>query len=412
MALRHLVGLDIGARYVKAVQLTDNNGKYSITNFGVAEIIAPRTAADAVLEIFDARKFKTKRVVASVSGRSVYVRYVVMPRMNDEEIVNAAKYEMGKYIPVEVDEVIHDVQKLGDIESSGTQSDPEMRVLLVAARRSFIDDQVAAIEAAGLTPVILDVDAFALGNAYELGALINPQSIVPGRLIALADIGATKTSVHIMDETGPYFTREIYKGGDDFTGAIAARTGLESHDAEALKRDVSAHGAGGGGGGGGNRGGDGGADAGPEAIVVLEEGDTQKFKPTPEEDLENSAMPIVVVQNDEGERLREGDSGDAPRMVESIAGVLDDLCHDIQISIDYFENQHDKKVHEVLLTGGGSAMSGLAETLEQLLQRPARVWDPIQHIPLELAEDVQQLIKTHAPQSAVALGLASRIRKD
>lgn len=398
MAVRHLVGLDIGSRYVKAVQLTENNGKYTISNFGFAEIVAPRTAADAVLEIFDSRKFKTKRVVASVSGRSVYVRYVTMPQMNDDEIVNAAKYEMGKYIPVEVDEVVHDVQKLGNIEASGTQADPEMRVLLVAARRSFIDEQVAAIEAAGLQPVILDVDAFALGNAYELGALINPQSIVPGRLIALADIGASKTSVHIMDETGPYFTREIYKGGDDFTGAIAARTGLESHDAEALKRDVSASGGGGGGGGG------------PEAIVVLEEGDEEKFKP-PEEDLEASGMPIVVVQNEEAERLRD-DSGDAPRMVESVAGVLDDLCHDIQISIDYFENQHDKKVHEVLLTGGGAAMTGITESLEHILQRPARIWDPIQHVPLELTDDLQAQIKNCAPQLAIAVGLASRIRRD
>ncbi len=408
MAVRHLVGLDIGSRYVK---VTDNNGKFSITNFGFSEILAPRTAADAILEIFDSRKFKTKRVVASVSGRSVYVRYVNMPQMNDEEIVNAAKYEMGKYIPVEVDEVIHDVQKLGNIEASGTQADPEMRVLLVAARRSFIDEQVAAIEAAGLQPVILDIDAFALGNAYELVGLINPQTLTPGRLIALADIGASKTSVHIMDETGPYFTREIYKGGDDFTGAIAARTGLESHDAEALKRDVSARGGGSASGGGGSAGGSGGGEEGPTAIVMLEEGDTEKLKPSPEEELENSAMPIVVVQNEEGERLRD-DSGDAPRMVESVAGVLDDLCHDIQISIDYFENQHDKKVHEVLLTGGGSAMTGLSESLEHLLQRPVRVWDPVQHVPLEMEEDAQTVIKNCAPQTAIALGLASRIRKD
>jgi len=401
MAVRHLVGLDVGTRFVKAIQLTEDGGRYTVTNFGIVEIQQPRTAGDAILEIFDSRKFKTKRVVASVSGRSVYVRYVNMPQMNDEEIVNAAKYELGKYIPVEVDEVIHDVQKLANIESSGTQAEPEMRVLLVAARRSFVDDQVAAIEAAGLQPVILDVDAFALGNAYELGGHINPQAIVPGRLVALADIGASKTSVHIMDETGPYFTREIYKGGDDFTGAIAARTGLESHDAEALKRDVSAGKAGDGGGGGG-----------PEAIVVLEKEDEAKFKPEPEpEDLEASGMPIVVVENEEGERLRDS-SGDAPRMAESVAGVTDDLCHDIQISIDYFENQHDKKVHELLLTGGGSAMPGLTEALEHLLQRPVHVWDPVQHIAVDMPEDAQNQLKAAAPQCAIALGLASRIRKD
>jgi len=394
MAVRHLVGLDIGTRYVKALQLSDNGGKFAITAFGIAEVQPPRTQADAILELFDSRKFKTKRVVASVSGRSVYVRYVNMPQMNDEEIVNAAKYELGKYIPVEVDEVIHDVQKLGNIEGGGTQTEPEMRVLLVAARRSFIDEQVAAIEAAGLQPVILDVDAFALGNSFELGAHINPQSIVPGRLIALADIGASKTSVHIMDNTSPFFTREIYKGGDDFTGAIAARTGLESHDAEALKRDVSTA-----------------RPSGPEAIVVLEEEDAKKFAPEPEPESEGGAMPIVVVENEEGDRLRD-DSGDGSRMVETVAGVLDDLCHDIQISIDYFENQHDQKVHEVLLTGGGASMNGIVETLEHLLQRPARVWDPIQHIPVDMPEDQVNMLRNAAPQTAIALGLASRLRKD
>ena len=394
MATRNFVGLDVGTRFIKAVQLTENNDKYSVTEFGCMEIPPDISHTDALSEFFSKKKFKTKRVASSVSGRFVFVRYINMPVMTDEELVNAAKYELGKYIPVEVDEVIHDVQKLGNIEGGGTQAEPEMRVLLVAARRSFIDEQVAAIEAAGLQPVILDVDAFALGNAFELGAHINPQSVVPGRLIALADIGASKTSVHIMDDTSPFFTREIYKGGDDFTGAIAARTGLESHDAEALKRDVSAS-----------------RPSGPEAIVVLEEEDAKKFAPDPEPESEGGAMPIVVVENEEGDRLRD-DSGDAPRMVESVAGVLDDLCHDIQISIDYFENQHDQKVHEVLLTGGGAAMSGIVETLEHLLQRPARVWDPIQHIPVEMPEDQVNMLRNAAPQTAIALGLASRIRKD
>src|SRR5262245_36011211 len=200
MAGRNLIGLDIGSKFIKAIQLTENAGKYAVTEYGRMEIPPQYSVPDAVSELFAKKNFKTKRVCSAVSGRFVFVRYINMPVMTDQELVNAAKYELGKYIPVEVDEVLHDSQKLEELQAAEGQ-DPEMRVLLVAAKRTFIDEHVTVLEGASLQPGIVDVDSFALGNAYELAGMINPDAVRPGKLVALADIGASKTNINIMSES-------------------------------------------------------------------------------------------------------------------------------------------------------------------------------------------------------------------
>jgi type IV pilus assembly protein PilM len=342
MPARHLVGLDIGSKFVKAVQVTQSSGRYSITEFGVHEVSPQMSVPDAVNELFSKKSFKTKRVVTSVSGRFVFVRYISMPVMTDEELANAAKYELGKYIPVEVDEVLHDSQKLEELAAQEGQ-EPEMRVLLVAAKRTFIDEHVAILETAGLQPAIVDVDSFALGNAYELSGMVNPQAIAQGKLIALVDIGASKTNINIMSDTVSYFTREFYKGGDDLTDSISKKLSMEAREAEMLKRNPG---------------------------------------------------------------------GELEKVQECVTGIAEDICHDINISIDYFENQYDRKVDEVYVTGGASNTVGLAETLERTVQKPVTRWNPLQFLETGLSAESGQELQDHAAQGAVALGLASRLRRD
>jgi len=342
MATRHIVGLDIGSKFVKALQLSETNGRYKITEFGISEIPPQVSVTDVVNELFGRKNFRTKRVVSAVSGRFVFVRYISMPVMTDEELSNAAKYELGKYIPVEVDEVLHDSQKLEELPPQEGQ-EPEMRVLLVAAKRTFIDEHVAVVETAGLQPAVIDVDSFALGNAYELSGMVNPQAVAQGKLVALVDIGASKTNINIMSDTVSYFTREFYKGGDDLTDAVSKKLSLEAREAETLKRNPG---------------------------------------------------------------------GELDKVQECVTGVIEDICHDINISIDYFENQYDKKVEEVYVTGGASNTPNLAETLERTVQKPVSRWNPAQHLALELSKESEQELQDHPAQAAIALGLASRVRPD
>ena len=397
MATRHLVGLDVGSKFIKALQLSESSGRCRITEFGIAEVSPQVSVPDAVMELFSRKSFQTKRVVSSVSGRFVFVRYINMPVMTDDELANAAKYELGKYIPVEVDEVLHDSQKLEELAAQEGQ-EAEMRVLLVAAKRTFVDEHVASLETAGLQPAIVDVDSFALGNAYEMAGMINPQAISAGKLVALVDIGASKTNINIMSDAMSYFTREFYKGGDDLTDSLSKKLSMEAREAEMMKRRALAL--------------EGGPPSSKLPIVVLEEGDAERLKsPTrahrPGDPTTN--VPLVVVDRDEtGTRTRGADTS-IDRIQDSIGGVIEDICHDINISIDYFENQYDRKVDEVLVTGGASLSLGLLETLERMVQKPVTRWNPFPHLEMDLSRDSLEELQDNNFQSSIALGLASRI---
>ena len=107
--IRSLIGLDIGSKAVKAVELTWSGGLV-ITGFGYAELPAPDAVADTVARLFQENEFHTRRVVTAVSGKSVIVRYLTMFKMSPEDLRNAIRYEADKYIPFDVEEVVLDCQ--------------------------------------------------------------------------------------------------------------------------------------------------------------------------------------------------------------------------------------------------------------------------------------------------------------
>jgi type IV pilus assembly protein PilM len=343
--VRNLIGLDIGSTCVKAVELTQVGSEIVITGYGQSEVLSAGSPADAVLDVLNTNGFRTRRVVTSVSGKSVIVRYLTMVQMSADDLQNAIRFEADKYIPFDVDEVVLDCQRLEDsaVGNTGSLSENEMRVLLVAVKRSLVDDHVALLQGIGLVPDIIDVDSFAIGNAFELRSMLSPGVEQDDRSIALIDIGANKTNVNILQGTTSYFTREIYLGGDDFTTAVSKRLGVEAHQAELLKRDP-------------------------------------------------------------------GESFDQLR--QAVLPAIEDLGNEIHLSFDYFENQFDREVDEVYLSGGGSLLPLLEEAFEKNFEKRTRTWDPTENLKVNSdTVDVGRL-KANSAQLAVAVGLASRIRKD
>ncbi len=229
---KSLVGLDIGTSAVKAVEIT-MQGEPVITGFGFAELPSPDVLPDVIADLFRNNGFHSRQVVTSVSGKSVIVRYLTMFRMSPEDLQNAIRFEADKYIPFDVDEVVLDCQPF-DVAGIGDLAPNEMRVLLVACKRAIIDDQMRMLAAAGLSPQIVDVDAFALGNAFEL--VLGRGQSDDARVTGLIDVGASKSNVNLMRGTTSLFTREIPTGGMAFTQAIASRLGLSPQDAERTKR--------------------------------------------------------------------------------------------------------------------------------------------------------------------------------
>ena len=339
--IKSLIGLDIGSRIIKAVELTREGHGFVMTGYGQAEVIDEEQRPDAILEVLRDNAFHTKRVVTAVYGKSVIVRYLSMMRMPEEDLRNAIRYEADKYIPFDVEDVVMDSQPFAD-EGLVEGAEYEMRVLLVAVKRALIEDHVSLLNGLGLQPTIVDVDSFALGNAFELarGAAFYDEDA--GRAIALLDIGANKTNINIFLGGTSYFTREIYLAGDDFTHAIAKRLGLDLEGAEHRKREP----------------------------------------------------------------------GDNPEEVmEAVMPTFDDLANEILLSFDYFENQFDREVEEVYLSGGGARMEGVEETLERILNRPTHRWDPTEGIEVHEGTVDSAIVHENAGQLAVAIGLASRVQE-
>lgn len=232
---KSIVGLDIGTSCIKAVELTRE--KYDRVITGYAQIDVPNEAArqDAIAELMRAAKFRSKRVATAVSGKNVIFRYISMAEMSDDKLLQAVRMEADKYIPFDVSEVELDAQKIGNgVDATGK---PDMKVLLIAAKKSIVADHARILTELGLQPVSVGVDGFALGNAWELGDLVNPGIQDPGRTVSLIDIGATKSSINILRDNVSCFAREVPMGGQDLTNAIARRLGVEPAQAEAMKRD-------------------------------------------------------------------------------------------------------------------------------------------------------------------------------
>ena len=340
---KSLIGLDIGTHCVKAVELTQYGNELVLTAYGQNDIVSEGSKADAVIDLLQGRSFRTRRVVTAVSGKSVIVRYLTMIQMSDEDLRNAIKFEADKYIPFDVDEVVLDAQRLDDGPGTkqGGLGDNEMRVLLVAVKRSLIEDHVNLVQSIGLQPEIIDVDAFALGNAYELRSSLSAGMEDDDRVVALIDVGANKTNINVLRGGTSYFTREIYLGGDDFTSAVSKRLGCEVHQAELLKRDP---------------------------------GENQ-------EALRDAVLPSI-----------------------------DDLGNEIHLSFDYFENQFDRVVEEVYISGGSARLPGLQRAFEGAFEKSVVFWNPLEGIDVRPGVDMKAL-NQYAGQLAVGVGLATRVRR-
>ena len=229
------IALDIGSTFIKLVQLKGSNKNYQLIKFGMVplppEVIVEGAVMDAgrvveaIKELLSSQKIKTKEVVISVSGSSVIIKRVSVADMTDEELAESIKWEAEQYIPFSIDDVNVDFQKLGAGAAAG-QAD----VLLVAVKKDKINDYVNLVKEAGLEPVVMDVDAFALANMYELNYALEEGTT------ALLNIGASVMNINILKDGISIFTRDITVGGNRYTEALQRDFGLTYEDAEKVKR--------------------------------------------------------------------------------------------------------------------------------------------------------------------------------
>jgi type IV pilus assembly protein PilM len=199
-------------------------------------IIDGTAVADAIRRLFENKAFKTKEVAASLSGNAVIVKKISLPVMTEAELAESIYWEAEQYIPFDIQDVNLDYQILD--AGRGPDSKGTMDVLLVAAKKEKIADYMGVITQAGRTAVVVDVDAFALQNAYETNYGLEPQSVV-----VLLNAGASAININILAGEQSVFTRDISSGGNAYTEAVQKELNLPFESAELLKKGGVVEGA-------------------------------------------------------------------------------------------------------------------------------------------------------------------------
>ena len=341
---KSMVGLDIGSSSVKAVELQGKNGGFQLVSLGYenlqpdsivdGQIMELNNVSNVIANIFNEHKIATTRVAAGVSGHSVIVKNIILPQMSEDELQESFSWHAEEHIPFDISDVNLDYQITGNASDA-------LQVLLAACKRDKIANLKQAIQLAGKQPAVIDVDAFALQNCYELN--YEPQ---PGQIVALLNIGASTTNINILNGTRSVFTRDASVGGNQYTGLLQKELGLTFEQAEAVKRGM--------------------------------------------------AIPEGVEQ----------------RAIEPILETVSDiLALEIQKTMDFYRataEDGESAVQKILISGGGSKLTGLMEYLAHRFEIPVEVFDPFRQIRVDARSFDPDYMREVVPEMAIAVGLALR----
>jgi type IV pilus assembly protein PilM len=344
---RACIGVDIGSNSVKAVQLKQTGKGWKLVNFGI-EPLPPQTIVDGAImnqgAVVDAiknlralLKFSTKEVASAVSGHSVIIKKIKVPEMTKEELEDQIPWEAEHHIPFSKDDVEIDHQLL----SGGPGQGGQMEILLVAAKKEIISDYGMVLREAKLQPVVMDVTAFTIQNAFEVNYA--PE---PGQNVAVINVGATLSTINIVNSGASAFTRDVNTGGNAFTEEIQKRLNVGQDQAEAWKI--------------------GGLGAGAQEVL--------------------------------------------PQEVEGVmAEVADQMAGKFQRSLDFFLSSNSAtSLTKVYLCGGTAKVVALQKSLQDKSHTPVEVLDPFRKLVIDEKKFDMAFLRDHAPEAAVAVGLALR----
>lgn len=228
------VGLDVGSGLVKLVLISHESTGPVVSRVGFVpmppdaivdgEVMDPALVAQTVRAAFEVAGVKPRNVVTAIGGRDVIIKKIAMDRMTDREAREVIRWEAEQHVPFDMDNVELDFQILDPEGSEGS-----MQVLLVAAKRELVENKLALLSEAGIQPAIIDVDAFALHNAFELN---HPEAM--RGLVGLVNIGHETTNVNILEDGVPILTRDLPVGTRRFREDLMREQGLTGDQATRL----------------------------------------------------------------------------------------------------------------------------------------------------------------------------------
>ena len=228
------IGLDVGSGLIKIAVIDHGSGEPELARVVITPLLAdaivegevmdPGIVTDAIRSAIEQAGVKVKDVVTAVGGRDVIIKKIQIERVKEQQARELMRWEAEQHVPFDMESVELDFQIL-DPHADGM----EMSVLLVAAKRDLIEHKMQLLTDAGLTPSMVDVDAFALHNAFEL----NHPDAMSG-VVGLINIGHEVTNINILDDGIPILTRDLTVGTRRFREDLQRERGLGSEEAEGL----------------------------------------------------------------------------------------------------------------------------------------------------------------------------------
>ncbi|MFA5858351.1 MAG: type IV pilus assembly protein PilM [Elusimicrobiota bacterium] len=353
------LGIDIGSQSIKITQLKISGKKWVAATWteevlsleSISELSPPERKSliiDKLKEIILRERITTKKVCASISGSSVIVRYVKFPKLAPEQLAKTIEYEAEPYIPFAIADVHLGFHIVKDIEEDGQK---KMETILVAVKKDLIQERIEILQQANLNPTIIDIDAFALGNALEAAEVL-PMT----ETVVAVNVGATVTNLVVIENGVSKVVRDIFVAGNNFTKAVQRNLGVDFATAEQMKRQYG-------------------------------------IQVTPEEKEEAKA------------------DKDKTQVSAILSTVAKELTSEIQRSIDYFLAQSpETAITKVILTGGSVALPNLTQYVGQELNLNAEAFKP--SIAIENAQSMVALQNDVDYKYAVAFGLGVRKEGD
>lgn len=350
-----IVGIDIGSSHIKAIELEPAGSGYRLVNAALqvtpldscrdGVITNVLDVAQSIKALLRSANIRSTGAVAAISGSQVIVRQVQLPKMSEANLRKSIRFEAAKYVSASMDDSIVEFEILGDVEGTG-----QMNVMLVAAPKDLVESRVSVLEAAGIEPIAIDVEAFSV-----IRALIDSDGTndLSEKTAALVDVGASHTEVNIVSNGTFALTRSIPIAGDSFTNAIKTLTGFSYDDAERLKFEMAMQ----------------------ESIDKLS---TQE--------VESKCWRVVQP-------------------------LLDELLREIRRSIHYYQSQFPEgteqaSVSHIVLTGGTARMPGMSAYVASKLNATVEIGDAFSKADISLGRFPQEFVEDYGPVLVVGTGLA------
>lgn len=228
---KNRIGLDIGSHSVKIVEISDNPERPVLLGFGMKTVYrdsSKEALATQIKSMIQEYRISGKDASISISGGSVIVRFITMPRMSDGDLKGAIRFEAEKFITFNMNDCVLGFQVLRKIEQEN-----KLEILLVAAKKEHVEERIKIVESAGLSVRVVDVDSFALVNSF----LKNFPSSGPDKTEVLLNIGASLSNLSIVKGGTMCFVRDVMIGGNDFDSAISKGLGVGLETVQDLKAD-------------------------------------------------------------------------------------------------------------------------------------------------------------------------------